>query len=222
MRPYILVYAEVSADGKTTHQLGMSSKPMMAFEDAEVRKYRHELRAASDAIVVGSNTIRLDDPLLNVRYASGTNPLRVVPTSLGDLPITSNIFTDGGQTLIAVSKDASTSRIEALKRTGKSVVVLGKSKVDLVLLLEHLREIGIRSAMVEGGATLLGELFRAQLVDRLIVQQLPVIFGGHDVPSMVGGQPLARISDAIRLHLADLKRIGGHAVMVYDVEKGRE
>jgi 5-amino-6-(5-phosphoribosylamino)uracil reductase len=106
-RPTVTGYAEVSADGKTTHRRGSSSKDMMSFEDDDVRYYRHQLRATSDAIMVGSNTIRIDDPSLTARYAPGRNPLRVVPSCDGNIPLESQILNDGGATLIAVGESAS-------------------------------------------------------------------------------------------------------------------
>lgn len=214
--PTVLVYSEVSADGKTTHRRGASSKPMMVFEHPEVRQFRHELRAASDAIMVGSNTIRIDDPLLTVRDAPGPNPLRVVPSAYGSLPLDANIFKDGNPTLIAVSEAAPESAVRALKDVGASVVRCGERQVELEGLLSRLWERGVRSLVVEGGATLLAALFRQHLVGRLIVQQLPVIFGGDDTPAMVGGQALADITGAIPLTLRSVERIAEHAVITYE------
>lgn len=219
MRPFVNVYAEVSADGKSTHRRGASSIPMMAFEEDAIRRHRHELRARSEAIIVGSTTIRLDDPQLTARYVTGASPLRVVTSSRADIPLTARVLTDGGRTLVAVSAAAPESSIEALKSSGVDVVALGDARVDLARLLEHLNVVGVRSLVVEGGATLLSSFFRGGLVDRLIVQHLPVVFGGDCTPAMVGGPPMASIEDAIPLRLIDVQRIGSHAVITY--ERGR-
>ncbi len=216
MRPSVTVYSEVSADGKSAYQLGQSSKLIMAFEDDDVRRYRHELRANSDAIMVGSNTIRIDDPYLTVRYVPGPSPLRVIPASTGNIPLTSNVLADGGRTLVAVSALAPDDRVEMLRKTGASVLKMSTGGVDLSALLSHLHSLEIRSLMVEGGALLLSALFRMRLVDRLIIQHLPVLFGGSDVPCMVGGPSISTIDEAIRLQLVGLERIGGHAVITYD------
>jgi len=216
-RPTVTVYAEVSADGKSTHGRGRSSKPMMDFEDDLIRRFRHELRGRSDAIMVGSNTLRIDDPSLTVRHAEGRNPLRVIPSTMGNLPLESQIFNDGGATLIAVTEQAVPETVAALEGKAASVVRSGWNQVDLQLLLSILHERQIRSVMVEGGATLLSSLFRNKLVDHLIVQHLPVVFGGDTVPSMVGGPPLKSLNDAVRLRLTDTQSIGRHAVISYDV-----
>lgn len=211
------MYAEVSADGKSTHGRSCSSKPMMKFEDDPIRRFRHELRAQSDVIMVGSNTVRLDNPSLTVRHASGANPLRVIPATLGDLPLESTILMDGNSTMVAVSERAPRENIAALRQRGADVVRAGVDKVDLGLLFSLLYRQSIRSVMVEGGATLLAALFRSGLVDRLIVQHLPVIFGGDGVPSMVGGPALASLDDAVKLRLRKVDSVGNHALIDYDV-----
>src|SRR5690606_16181890 len=132
------------------------------------------------AIMVGSETVRLDDPYLTVRDAPGDDPLRVVPASLGELPLTSHLLSDGGRTLVAVSEAAPEARVSALRGRGVDIVTCGTRRVDLEALLEHLGSIGIGTVVVEGGATLLSSLFRGGLVDRLVVQHLPVVFGGDD------------------------------------------
>jgi riboflavin-specific deaminase-like protein len=190
---------------------------MMKFEDDLIRRFRHELRAQSDVIMVGSNTVRLDNPSLTVRHASGPNPLRVIPATLGDLPLESTILMDGNSTMVAVSERAPGENIAALRQRGADVVRAGVDKVDLGLLLSLLYRQSIRSVMVEGGATLLAALFRSRLVDRLIVQHLPVIFGGDGVPSMVGGPALASLDEAVKLRLRKVDSVGNHALIDYDV-----
>lgn len=216
-RPTVTVYAEVSADGKTTHAPGASSKPMMSFEDDAIRRFRHELRARSDAIMVGSNTVRLDNPSLTVRHAPGPTPLRVVPATLADIPLDSTLLNDGHPTLIATSERAPAERISALQEKGATVFSAGRDNICLTLLLARLYERGIRSLVVEGGATLLAALFRDRLVDHLIIQHLPVVFGGSGVPAMVGGPSLKSLGDAIPLRLVCTRTIGHHAVIEYDV-----
>lgn len=216
MKPFVTVYSEVSADGKTTHCAGASSKPMMEFEEEDIRKYRHRLRADIDAIMVGSTTVRTDNPHLTVQYVTGKNPLRVIVSSSGDLPINSNIFIDGERTLVAVSSGAPSENVAALEACGVDVVKMGGELVDLNALLDHLGSISITSLIVEGGATLLSSLFHSNLVDRLIVQHLPVIFGGANTPAMVGGEAISSVDHAILLRLVEVKQIGQHAVIIYE------
>ena len=188
---------------------------MMVFEGEEVRRFRHSLRAKSDAIMVGSNTIRADDPHLTVRDAEGPNPLRVIPASQGDLPLQSNVFSDGLPTLVAVSASAPQANVAALEARGVAVERVGETVVDLRGLLARLHTLGIGSVMVEGGAKLLASLFRARLVDELIIQHLPVIFGGDEAPAMVGGAAIDDVLESVRLELVDVTRMGQHAIITY-------
>jgi riboflavin-specific deaminase-like protein len=189
---------------------------MMALEDDEIRRFRHGLRAESDAIMVGSNTVRIDNPTLTTRYVDGPNPLRVIPAAMGDLPLESTILVDGNATLVAVSDRAPQENVIALSSRGATVLRAGTDKVDLALMLSLLHEQGVRSIIVEGGATLLASLFRKRLVNRLIVQHLPVVFGGENVPSMVGGGALDSLDDAVTLRLTHARTIGNHAVIEYE------
>jgi hypothetical protein len=103
---------------------------------------------------------------LTVRDAPGSSPLRVVPASTANLPLSSNIFSDGYPTLVAVSAAAPPARVAAMANAGASIVTCGVSRVDLKTLLEHLHDGGIKSLIVEGGATLLAALFRRLPGDR--------------------------------------------------------
>jgi 2,5-diamino-6-(ribosylamino)-4(3H)-pyrimidinone 5'-phosphate reductase len=188
----------------------------MAFESDEVRRLRHEIRAKSDAIMVGSNTIRIDNPLLTVRHVEGPNPLRVIPASMADIPYTAHVINDGGPTLIAVGAQAPEKRVRRLLDANVAVFRTSTNVVDLSELLEHLYSQDVRSLMVEGGTTLLSALFRSRLVDRLIVQHLPIIFGGDSTPCMIGGPSIDRIDDAIKIQLLDVYGVGGHAIIEYD------
>lgn len=105
--------------------------------------------------MVGSNTIRTDDPSLNVRYAEGASPLRVVTASKGALPASAKVLTDGGRTLIAVSALAERETVDQLLARGVEVFGCGGSRVDLQALMSELWRRGVRKVLVEGGATLL-------------------------------------------------------------------
>ncbi|MEN3033520.1 MAG: dihydrofolate reductase family protein [Aquificaceae bacterium] len=190
MRPYLLVVSEISLDGKLTLSRGTSSKLLMSSMDEEGFKYLHELRAKVDAIMVGCETVRIDNPSLTVRFVKGKNPARVVPCSTGDIPLDANIFSPDAPTYIAVSKRAPIERIRALKEVCSDVLILGEEKVDIELLLRMLYQMGFKSLMVEGGALLNYELFRLGLVDELRLIHLSVVVGGEDVPSLVGGKCL--------------------------------
>ena len=98
-RPKVILSAAISLDGKIATRMGDS-----ALSSGVDKKRLHEIRSQVDAILVGKNTILQDNPMLNVRYAKGKSPIRIVLDSLGQTPTNSKIIqtSDKIQTIIAV------------------------------------------------------------------------------------------------------------------------
>lgn len=210
--------SEITADGKLTLKKDASSKILMKYMAEETETLLHTTRAECDAIMVGSRTIRIDNSFLTVRKVPGKSPIRVIPNSRGDLPLTANIFKPDAQTVIAVSEIASSERIDAIRATGAKVVVCGETEVDLPLLLEILYEqYGVRKMMVEGGPTLNYHMLHNCLVDEIRLIHLPFIVGGDDTPSLVGGMHIETEDEMIRLELRTHYLCGTNLVTEYDV-----
>lgn len=210
--------SEITADGKLTLKKDASSKILMKYMAEETETLLHTTRAECDAIMVGSRTIRIDNSFLTVRKVPGKSPIRVIPNSRGDLPLTANIFKPDAQTVIAVSEIASSERIDAIRATGAEVVVCGETEVDLPLLLEILYEqYGVRKMMVEGGPTLNYHMLHHCLVDEIRLIHLPFIVGGDDTPSLVGGMHIETEDEMIRLELRTHYLCGTNLVTEYDV-----
>ena len=152
-KPHVLMISEITADGKLTLKRGASSKILMKHMSHEAEILLHETRAAYDAIMVGSSTIKIDNSFLTVRMVPGKSPLRVIPSSMADLPLDANVLdTSTVPTVVAVSAAAPKDRVAALQEKGVSVVVAGKEKVDLPLLMDILyREFSVRKLIIEGG-----------------------------------------------------------------------
>lgn len=210
--------SEITADGKLTLKKDASSKILMKYMAEETETLLHTTRAECDAIMVGSRTIRIDNSFLTVRKVPGKSPIRVIPNSRGDLPLTANIFKPDAQTVIAVSEIASSERIDAIRATGAEVVVCGETEVDLPLLLEILYEqYDVRKMMVEGGPTLNYHMLHNCLVDEIRLIHLPFIVGGDDTPSLVGGMHIETEDEMIRLELRTHYLCGTNLVTEYDV-----
>lgn len=217
-RPHVLMMSEITADGKLTLRKGTSSKILMKYMAPETELLLHQTRAEYDAIMVGSNTIKIDNSFLTVRKIEGKNPLRVIPNSRGDIPLESNVLKPDAPTLIAVSDRASAKRIAGLRSQGVQVVSVGKEQVDLPLLMRILREeYGVRKLMIEGGPTLNWYMLRDRLVDEIRLIHLPFIVGGADTPSLVGGMHIEHEQDMIRLLLTRFYLCGTNLVTEYEV-----
>jgi len=217
-RPHVLMMSEITADGKLTLKKGASSKILMKYMAPETEVLLHKTRAEYDAIMVGSNTIKIDNSILTVRLVQGRNPLRVIPNSRADIPLDANVLKPGAPTLIAVSEVAPHDSIDALKRTGVEVAVVGKNEVDLPMLMVLLKkEYRVNRLMIEGGPTLNWYMLKHHLVDEIRLIHLPFIVGGADTPSLVGGMHIDSENEMIRLQLKRFYLCGSNLVTEHDV-----
>jgi 2,5-diamino-6-(ribosylamino)-4(3H)-pyrimidinone 5'-phosphate reductase len=219
-RPHVVLVSEVTVDGKLTVTKGASSKLLMQFMSHEAEVLLHRIRAESDAIMVGSNTIRIDNSYLTVRHVPGKNPVRVIPSSRADISPDANVLSDDSPTIIAVSEAADPALVETLRQKRAIIEVSGKNQVDLPGLMNRLWSgYGVKRLMVEGGATLNGHMFSLGLIDEIILIHLPFIAGGADTPSLVGGLPARTVDDLIRVELKAHYLAGDNLITEYCVRR---
>ena len=217
-RPHVLMMSEITADGKLTLKKGSSSKILMKYMDPATEILLHETRASFDAIMVGANTIRIDNSFLTVRLVEGKSPIRVIPTSMADIPPSSNVLSPGAPTIIAVSERAPADRVNAIRARGAEVVCAGKEHVELPTLMRILSTSwGVKKLMIEGGPTLNWHMLHHRLVDEIRLIHLPFIVGGSDTPSLVGGMHIETEEEMIRLILKNHYLCGTNLVTEYDV-----
>ncbi|WP_395750746.1 bifunctional diaminohydroxyphosphoribosylaminopyrimidine deaminase/5-amino-6-(5-phosphoribosylamino)uracil reductase RibD [Prosthecobacter sp.] len=160
--PYVIAKAGQSLDGRITRPAGESS---WITNDA-ARAHGRRLRMRVDAIIVGAETVRKDNPQLTLRDGSAGSgklqPWRVVMTRSGDLPRSSHLFTDA-------FKD-------------RTLIMQGK---DLPEVLAELGKSGVVSVLIEGGGVILGQAFQEKLVDEVYWYIAPRLCGGGQ-PSLAG------------------------------------
>jgi diaminohydroxyphosphoribosylaminopyrimidine deaminase/5-amino-6-(5-phosphoribosylamino)uracil reductase len=184
--PFITVKVAQSLDGKIATKSGDSK--WISSEDS--RRFVHQLRARVDAVMVGANTFRIDDPLLLSVTSRLRQPVRIIV---------------GGR-----SKASSGARI--FSDTRKSPVIMeaplsgrGK-KIDLGKMLKKFAKMNITSILVEGGGELIAGLIKKNLVDRFLVFIAPKIIGGRDAKTAVEGSGIEKIKDAVRLKKMSVRR----------------
>ncbi len=213
--PFVTSKFAMSLDGKIADRTGRSK--WITGETARARA--HELRAESDAILVGIGTIVADDPRLTARDPAGRprrrQPLRVVVDSKGMVPLDSVVTSDEGRTLIACTVMEESKRSKLAAR-GVEVEVLPDhdGRVDLAALLKLLGSRGVTSILVEGGGQVAGSFFDVGLVDRVTAFIAPVIVGGQSAPGPVGGNGVADIAGALRLTDCSWERVGDDFLVV--------
>jgi len=210
--PFVTAKFAISLDGKISTRSGDSRW----ISSEESRKYVHSLRHTADAIMVGINTVLADDPRLTARSSGGgggasrKQPLRVIVDSKGRTPLTARIFEQPGRTLISLGRMATPKEKAAFAQAGAELVELpsAEGQVDLEGLLTVLAGRDITSILVEGGGILLGSLFDLGLVDKVIAFIAPIVVGGREARTAVGGRGVERVADAPRLARMGMKRFG--------------
>ncbi|HOI59077.1 MULTISPECIES: dihydrofolate reductase family protein [unclassified Methanoculleus] len=220
-RPHVLMMSEITVDGKLTLKRGASSKILMKYMAPETEILLHQTRAVCDAIMVGANTIRIDNSFLTVRLVEGKSPLRVIPTSQADIPPDANVLGPDARTVVAASEAAPAERVARLRAAGVDVVIAGADEVDLPELMRVLaRDYGVRRMMIEGGPTLNWSMLNHRLVDEIRLIHLPFIVGGADTPSLVGGMHIETEEEMFRLSLKRHYMCGSNLVTEWDVLYG--
>jgi diaminohydroxyphosphoribosylaminopyrimidine deaminase/5-amino-6-(5-phosphoribosylamino)uracil reductase len=178
--PFVIAKCGMSLDGRLTRPAGeprwITGRP--------ARRHAHELRASVDAILVGAETVRVDNPRLTVRgMRRARQPWRVVLTRSGKMPRRAHLFSDrlAPQTLICKGKPLTT----VLKNLGKR---------------------GITSVLIEGGGEVLGQALDARLIDKVQVYLGPILTGGPVIA--FPGRGAENAVNALRLRHLCYQKIG--------------
>lgn len=185
--PYVTVKVAQSLDGKIA--TGTGDSKWISSDDS--RRYVHGLRRRADAVMVGANTVRRDDPLLLSRLSRGKQPIRVIVSGRSGIPSGAKIFSSSHKAPVLVVKPLRA-------RSG--------AKVDLKKLLIELAKRDITNILVEGGGELIASLVEKDLVDRFLVFVSPKIIGGRDAKTAVEGNGIKKIKDALNLKDMSVKK----------------
>ncbi len=222
-RPFVFINSAMSADGKIST---IDRNQVRISDDIDFDRV-DDLKAGSDAIIVGIGTVLSDDPSLTVKSdkrqkdrikrGEDENPIRVVVDSRARTPIGSDILKKGkGKRIIFVSEAAPEDNVKSLRRHSE-VLVTGDVKVDLEDMLLKLGGMGVKRVMVEGGATLNWALLAGKLVDELYVYMGYFIMGGNDAPTLVDGEGSKVRADMPELELIDLQKMQDGMVLKWRI-----
>ena len=226
MKPYVILNAAMTLDGKIATKTGSSE--ISGPEDLE---RVHEIRKKADGIMVRIGTVLADDPRLTVHKipsSKSDNPIRVVVDNKARTPIDFRILNDDADTIIAVgsicdennpnSDEDAVSRAKAISQKA-DVFYSSKTPVDLVEFMDYLYSKGIRTLMLEGGATLNFSMIKDNLIDEVRICIAPMIAGGRDAKTFFDGEGFDYMKDAVKLELVKSYSCGKDFVMEYKVLK---
>ena len=209
--PFVTAKFAVSLDGKIATKSGDSEW----ISGSEARKYVHNLRYTTDAVMTGVNTVLVDNPRLTSRCGgkggeAKKQPLRVIVDGKGRTPLDAQVFSEPGEVLLALGKLAKPEEKAAFAQIGAELLELPSAGglVDLKGLLKALGEHEITSVLVESGGTLLGSLFDNGLIDKVIVFIAPIIIGGKEAKTAVGGKGVDKVVDSLKLERVSVEKFG--------------
>ena len=198
--PYVSLKLAVSLDGRIATRTGASKW----VTGPEARAKVHELRAASDAVLVGVGTVLADDPQLTVREVEGPSPLRVTIDSKLRIPASAALVTSAGEipTWVITTLDAPEAVERTLVAQGVEVVRVARSsegRVEITAALRALAQRGVVRLLIEGGAELAGSVLNAGLADELHVFIGPLLLGPRGRPGAVDWAGPASPAEAPRI-----------------------
>ena len=212
-RPFVTAKFAMSLDGKIATASGESR--WISGEAA--RRHGHGLRHAHDAILVGVNTVLLDDPELSAR-APGSDrrqPIRVVLDSHLRTPPQARVL--GPRTILASTHEGTFAGAEVLQ-----VPADEEGRVSLEPLLDELGRREVLSLLVEGGAETHASFFAAGLVDKVYAYIAPIVIGGRGAPSPVAGAGFGHLAEALKLSDVDVQTLDGDVVICGYVDVHRD
>lgn len=221
--PFIIVKVAMSLDGKIATKTGHSKW----ITNEESRNYVHSLRHIADAIMVGVNTVIIDNPRLTARGCQGKGgwtkmqPLRLIIDSNGRTPLDSEILKQRGKTLLAAVKPLNPEKKERFAQAGVEVLELPgiEGLVDLEGLLKVIGKRNIVTVLVEGGSKILGYLFDHRLVDKVMAFISPIIIGGSEAKTAVAGEGVGTVIEALCLERVKVRRFDDNVLISGCVKK---
>jgi len=221
-RPFVVAKVATSIDGRVAAADGSSR--WLTSEPA--RADAHELRADSQAVVVGAGTAIADQPRLTARDVAlppECPATRVLLDARGRVPAIGPLFDTGAApTLMVTTYAASPGAVDAWRAAGAKVEQVAPGAdgvgVDLTETFALLGREGVLQALVEGGGSLLGQVLAGGHAQRLVVYVAPLALGTRGTPALGFAGP-DTITDASRYALTGVRRLGPDARLDYEVAR---
>ena len=226
-RPYVVLNVAMSIDGKISTWQRERIKISNRLDFYRVDK----LRASCDAILVGTTTLKKDDPALilkckknnisRIKKNLSKNPIKVAILKSGMISMDSSFLCKGNaEKIIFVTNQISMKNIRQLEKRA-TVIKSSGSRVDISQVLEYLYKRGVKMLLVEGGGQTNFEFLNRKVVDEIQFFLAPIIIGGTNSPTFVDGIGFSQ-NNILQTKLLKMKKVGDGFVFRYKVMNKRE
>ena len=201
-KPYILIKSAVSLDGKIATYTGDSKW----ISNEKSRKFVHKLRTQFDAILVGTNTVLKDNPMLSSR-GYGKNPIRVILDEKLKIQSHYNVVDGTIPTIILYDENIKKIPKHFNKDCIKLVAINFKeAKKDFNVVIEKLNKMALKRIMIEGGGEINASVLKTGKVDEVLLFVAPIIVGGRNAKTFVEGNGVKYIKDSLKFKKIDVKK----------------
>ena len=215
-RPYVVLKYAMTMDGKIATRDGHSKW----ITNEKSRELVHHDRNRYQAIMVGVNTVVIDDPMLNCRIEQGRDPIRIICDTNLRTPLESQLVNTAKdiRTVIATSCFDKTAHEPYLAKGCEVIMVNRKNDhLDLDELMGKLGRMKIDSILLEGGGTLNFSALESRIVNKVKAFVAPKIFGGHDATSPVSGVGISQVAACFKLDNLKTSMIDGDILIEGEV-----
>jgi diaminohydroxyphosphoribosylaminopyrimidine deaminase/5-amino-6-(5-phosphoribosylamino)uracil reductase len=221
-RPLVTLKLAASLDGR----IATASGDSQWITNDLSRRLVHELRNRVDAIMVGAETVRVDDPQLTCRIRGGRDPLRVILDGRLSIRPTARICTQESTAktvVVTTTANERSRKRKELEAQGVEVLCLPgeQGRVGLGTLLPELGRRGLKSVLIEGGGQVAAAALRENVVDKVLFFYGPTLLGGDGRP-MIGPLGVNRIAAGLQLHTIELHRLRDDVLVTGYIRRERE
>jgi diaminohydroxyphosphoribosylaminopyrimidine deaminase/5-amino-6-(5-phosphoribosylamino)uracil reductase len=214
-RPFVILKAAATLDGRIASRTGDSKW----ITGPSSRRYVHELRHGSDAIMVGVQTVAADNPSLTTRLGdrAGSDPHRVILDTRLSVPEDAKVLQIGSasDTFIVFNAAADPDKPKRLADRGIKLIEapLKGDLLDLGAVLDSLGRRQITSLLIEGGSRVMGSAIRERIADKVHFFYAPKILGGDDGIPICSGPGPERIGGCVALDETEVRQFDGDVLI---------
>ncbi len=210
-RPFVILKSAATLDGR----IATSSGDSKWITNAASRGYGHRIRHEVDAILIGSGTLKADDPSLTARLEDGPgkDPMRVILDSTLGIDLNAKVLTQTSTapTVLVAGPHADFEKRKSLEKMGIQIldVSLKDGALDLEQVVIKLGQMSVTSLLIEGGGRVASSALRAGIVNKVLYFMAPKFLGGSDGTPVFGGKGVEKIADAFQLERMSIHTLEG-------------